>query len=492
MEQNTKKYLIIGGSIAGVVLLAGGITLGVVLGGSKVKNTISSNDFGIGAFSNLESFDNDGFNNGVKKGAQKYLEEYKGNSDYFTNKEKEKLELKTSKYSDDGREYVPMLTDYFSSNDIIMSAGFQVGGAITGMDDSADVTGFDGVFKKKDGTYTQYANSNEKAFILLDDQYLAKEFENTASVSFAAEGAGYLASQIAWAYTQYDASVNGKDTPNIVMWGGQPFPTVYDYMSGFAQGITDLNAEYEGGDNLNGGVFKKVELWSGGDAGEKGMALENTYGTSSDYNTWYSGGFDAGVDTESGGVAKQKTENAINAGASIVFPIAGGNTSVAESSLLNASDSTTKLIGVDSDATISSSNDELYIASAQKNLIDGGAIAIWAMDDFDNDGIRNANETEVNANDTFGNKLKDEGTFDSWIIEDSAFKGVSLKGNLQNGGSKMVYGSHQQENKDGLDSVLGWFDWTEEELDSYVKTLQEDSSLVIENADSQFAPHGLL
>ncbi len=438
MEEKTKKGLIIGGSVAAAVLLIGGITAGIMLGGSKVQNTISSNDFGIGAFSNLESFNNDGFNNGVLRASTEYLNDYKNNDSYNVNKEKSKLEQRTSGYDDSGISYVDPLIDYFSSNDIIISAGFQVANAINGE------AGFDGVFSNKDGADTKFANSSDKAFVLMDDTSLSAKYNNAASVSFAAEGAGYMSSTIAYIYTQYDAAINHKGeskyTPNIVMWGGKGFDTVYDYMSGFAQGIKDLNTAYAG-KTINGNEIKNVTLWSGGDTLDTEITTSNTSGTSKGVETWYTNGFtsDETNTTEGGAVAKAKSDNAINNEASVIFAVAGGNTSIAEKELINSSDSTTKLLGVDSDATIpSAAKDDLYLASAQKNLIKGGQIALWGMDDFDNDGIRNFVD-DIDANDDVGKQIKDHES--SWKDTTASGPGLQLRGTAENGGVGVIFGS---------------------------------------------------
>lgn len=514
MEEKTKKGLIIGGSVAAVVILAGGITLGVVLGGAnKAKNTISANDYGIAAFANLESFDNDGFNNGVKKAAENYIGYYNGESSfskddsYFNFKDKKTVEKYVSHYSDDGREYVPMLTDHFSSNDIIISAGFQVGGAITGQL-AVDETnpGFNGVFTKADGTDTSFANSKDKAFVLMDDEGLASTYENTASVSFAAEGSGYASAAVAYAYTFYDAVTNHKTetgyTPNIVMWGGKSFPTVYDYMSGFAQGISDLNGIYaDSFKNINSEWTKGVTLWSGGsnESKDNEISAENSYGTSTNTDTWYTDGFDAVTGTTDGDLADVKTTNAVNANASVVFPIAGGNTTVAEANLVK-NGSTTKLLGVDADATLASTADDLYIASAEKNLALGGSIALWAMDDYDNDGVRNIDEDDVNANDQVGQYLTTpqdgaaKSLLEQWQVDKSTagtdFKGTGLRGTADNGGAGVIVGSEQQ---DGTELTLfkadGKTNLTQEELIKWVKDfLASGSSKGIENADRQFVP----
>lgn len=498
MEENTKKGLIIGGSIAAVVLLAGGITLGVVLGGKNaVENTISNNDYGIGAFSNLGSFTEDGFNNGVLTSAQNYLAHYENNSTYSDDfPERTKLDQKTSAYSDDGHEYVDMLIEYFDSNDIIISAGFQVSGALMGSAGDADGNGaFDGVFTKKDGTTTDYANSNDKAFVLLDDTALAATYSNAASISFAAEGAGYLSGIAAAVYTEYDVNVNTKDNANIVMWGGLPFNTVYDFMSGFAQAINESNATQLWG-SMTTGTYEDITLWSGGDAGETKITAANTYGTADDKGTWYSWGFDAATSTDDGALAQNKTKNAIDSGASIVFPVAGGNSGIAESTLASATDTTTKMVGVDSDATLASTNDDLYIGTAQKNLVTGGQLGLWAMDDFDGDGIRNF-EDEVSADDAYGLEITaTDGDFETWYQDGTI--GAQFRGDINNGGVAFQFGSQTSAdmNSDLADAIAyvlgGDAADAEQTLNDFLDAQAEAVAAAggVESADANFIPDG--
>lgn len=96
-----------------------------------------------------------------------------------------------------------MLEDYFIDNDIVISAGFQVANAIGGEDLAAVngyPTGVTGLFERN----RSLANSNTKAFVLMDDATLSQLYTNAASVSFAAEGAGYMAGLAAAAYTAAD------------------------------------------------------------------------------------------------------------------------------------------------------------------------------------------------------------------------------------------------------------------------------------------------
>ncbi len=460
MEQQTKKNLIFGGSIAAAALIGLSLGLGIGFGTSGSNSTnqstqIAANEKGIGAFSNLDSFDNDGFNYGVREAAIQYTQ---SQGDNVGIREQFTYETQTSQYSDAGEIYVDMFEDYFTTNDIVISAGFQVANAIGG-NELANVpggypAGFEGLFERDNGL----ANSKTKAFVLLDDASLSQLYTNTASVSFAAEGAGYMAGIAAAGYTLFDATTNhaGEEgyNPNIVMWGGQAFPTVYDFMSGFEQAINEYNLAQET-DELD------ITLWSGGLAsgntfvGDDSYTTENGTGNS---NHWYSGGFDADVSTDSGQLASIKTINAVQNGASVVFPVAGGNTAVAENAIADSGSTTTKMMGVDADATLSATHPELFLGTAEKNLTVGGQYGIWAMDDFDGDGQRNYQELyrlgaagyeTAYSEDTYfsTNKTDILAWHDAGVeqIGASNEKGIQLRGDAENGGVGLMVGGTNEE-----------------------------------------------
>ncbi len=474
-----KNKLFVAGSIAATVLMAGALTATT---NSNVQQAIETQntttrmgaDTTIGAFANLESFDNDGFNNGVKQAATKYTGDWSS------------VVNDTSTYSDDGMIYVDPITTMYSNADIIISAGFQVSGAITGM---AGV--WDGVFTNADGSNTDLANSDDKAIVLLDDSLLSTLYTNAASISFAAEGAGFLAGVGAAVYTEYDAIVNNKDNANIVMWGGMAFPTVYDFMSGFAQAITWANDTYAGTE-VAGGTYKDITIWSGGSQVGDNISAEYSYGTSTDPNTWYTFGFDASEATTSGKAAAIKTQNAIDNGASVVFPIAGGNTTVAEQTIVGAGAGagTTRLLGVDADATLASDNKDLYIGTAAKNLEDGGYYGLWAMDDNDGDGIRNYMDEDD------ASLVDDQAEFNNWVDADATgVQGVQLRGTIDNGGVSFQYSTATGQSSGinaefatAIQTVLVAESGSEEAALDALLTTAQDANTTINSADDQFVP----
>ncbi len=495
------KNKILTGSILAVALLGTSFAFSTTQNYTEIVNSeraiddakTDANALGVGAFANLDSFDNDGFNHGVKTSYIKYLTTYgsgegteaDGAHKAMTAEEAEKYfgeHSRTSNYSDDGHEYVEMFNQFFTTNSIAVSAGFQVANAFNGMGGA-----FDGVFTDKTGTNTDLANHNNAAIVLLDDASLAASYNNAASISFAAEGAGFLAAIGAAVYTQYDAEVNNIEIPNIVMWGGMPFPTVYDFMSGFAQGITDANTWGESQE-----WYKEITLWNGGL--KKNDTIEDTavYGDASneaDANAWYTKGFSAATGVADGDIAKVKTTNAIKADASVVFPIAGGNTSIAEAEIAKNSGTHTRMMGVDADSSLSAQKPELYLGTAEKNLEMGGYLGLWAMDDADDDGERNFNDSDATAPDEYA----------AWNPDTTT--GVQLHGDIDNGGvgfnyvngGIMVEGETDISKGYSLDLVEAWkfvaekttWDATAEGFEALLAEAQ-DKTGTIEAADSQF------
>ncbi len=491
MEQNTKKNLIFGGSVAAAALIGLGAGLGIGFGTSggssnSVDNNIehAANTKGIGAFSNLESFDNDGFNYGVRQSTIEYLDGQttSGVEEQYT------YETKTSQYSDDGAIYVDMIEDYYSTNDIIISAGFQVANAITGADADYDgTTDFGGVFTDIDGNDTEFANSDSKAFVLMDDSLLSTNYDNAASISFAAEGAGYMAGIAASAYTQYDATTNEKENPNIVMWGGNSFNTVYDFMSGFEQAVTDYTTA----------TGFEITLWSGGTDANTTDTTGFTADTQTDSKHWYTWGFDADVATEDGALAQTKTNNALANGASVVFPVAGGNTTVAENAIAGAGSTTTRIMGVDADSTLSASHPELFLGTAEKNLTVGGQYGLWAMDDFNHNGVRNYEEVEItgvdgyitlNPTDTYF--AENSSNMTEWYetgvasITGATIEGVQLRGDAANGGVGFLVGGTRGGNTDLVTAIsnLTGEEYDKDRISEEIASIAASTDIAAESA----------
>ncbi len=266
--------------------------------------------------------------------------------------------------------------------------------------------------------------------VVVDNSTLGAQYENAVSITYAAEGAGFLAGIAAAAYTIGDSIINDIETPNIVMWGGKNYATVYSFMSGFAQAIEQVNLI----DGVEDGGDINITLWSGGGYGDNEINEGNTYGTTdeSDASTWYTFGFDPVGETESAKLAEEKTRNAFENDASIIFPIAGGNIGVAIDYLSSFTDSHTKIIGTDTDRTTDYvDNADLIIGSATKNIIVGGFLGMAALDEE----LSTTYKTDIDA-------------WDASIKYEA--KGTVLEATGINGGVGFTY-----LNQEGVDSTSG-------------------------------------
>lgn len=437
-----KKGLIIGGSIAAVVLIGAAIGIGIAAGGQKSVEELNG-IHEITFFSNFPGYQNNGFNNSPHEGSVRYERDYLQNPANTSDTDKEVGMVQTSTYDDTGQQYVQEIADAYNQGaEKIVSAGFQVANSLIGGDENGlpDLTfvDFGGVWGKPDVEGNVEGHENEY-FALLDDTLMGSVYANGISVNFHAEGAGYLASLPAALYTTWNTNKlnEGKTegdanwvTPNIVMWGGIGYNTVYSFMSGFAQGITEFNT-YAASDETD--AYEEITLWSGYDE-----TSDSVYGSTpvdSTEDVWYSGGFTADSGAVDGQSAISRTNNAIAQSASVVFPIAGGNTAIALD-ILSGNTKGTKVIGVDTDNTIDyDAYSDLILGSATKSLELSTYYSLWAMDDFDNDGIVNGKEGAVDPADPMAEEA--EAFLSDWAYSTDDYTdvlGQAYTGTMENGG----------------------------------------------------------
>ncbi len=462
--------------ILGAVLISASLTMPVVSASVKaIELASSANHNGAIFFSNKHDPLQDGFNNATYDAYYDYYSnEIKDNDNYKANTATSHPKWKnTQKFSADGRAYVPEIEKIFSASnlstssssmesdkgDLLLTSGFNVATAFTGVEGE-----WDGVFTDKDGSLTPLANNDKKMVILLDDDSLATQYSNAVSISYKAEGAGLLASVAAAIYTEWESISNSHKEASIVMWGGMPFPSIRGYMTGFAQGIDLINEKYEGTmitfehDDGQGNIttfskpYKPITIWNGGyEDGDK-QTEYNTWNPHTSLTNkpielndeqkheWYTFGFDMDTSVyKNADLAYKKTENAIAGDASIIFPIAGGNTGAVIKALSDYNNKTTKIIGVDTDNTVDYPIASKYIiGSATKNLEDSGKYALWAMDDYDGNGTRNFEDNIT------GDPMLTEGMefYNGWVNKDSQstdLPGISLVGDKDNGGVSFTY-----------------------------------------------------
>lgn len=452
MEDKTKKGLIIGGSILAVVLIAGSVTLGLVLGGSKTKEALNG-VHEMTFYSNMPDYKSSGFNLAPHDGAVDY-QDYLQSDDYEGKTDTNVGMIHSSVYDDTGEKYVSDVKGaYAKGARAILTAGYQVANTFMGSD-YADYTyaNYEGYWGEADDNGVVEGHEDEY-FAILDDTLIGTTYKNGVSVNYLAEGAGYLASYPAAVYTIWNSNEKDLDR-NIVMWGGYNYDTVYNFMSGFAQGITEINKKLE----------NKIVLWNGGvEAGDSFSNTEFVYDGKDnsagagfvDGSTWYTHGFNAGGEEIDVEAASLKTSNAKASGASVVFPVAGGNTQVALEGLAGNTTGT-KLLGVDTDNTIDYDQyADLIIGSATKDLQSSAKMAMWAIDDYDGDG-------ELNGFDPVdSDPLAEEGKqFQAdWVYtpkdDEPAPVGQVYEGTMSNGGVGFTFvNSNNGEGKEGVNTDL--------------------------------------
>ncbi len=486
----TKKFITVG-SLAAVALFGASFTMNTTneaievasthrqakAGSSWTGNVDTTGDLDESGYSNTMFYSNfpgyeqNGFNLSTYQAAVAYANAVATDATLISTPKDIKYR-QTKQYDDTGAGYINDMKEMYDGGaNVIISSGFQVAATFEGVYGSDGSLIAEGIYAPdEEGNPTKYT---DKHVVLLDDNVLGTKYENAVSVQFAAEGAGYEAGLVASLYTLGNYAAENVDNQNIVMWGGINYGTVYSFMSGFAQAIETVNAidgEVEGG-------LIDITLWSGGDYSDTGISAENTYGTSSKENaqTWYSGGFGTEADTK---LAIQKTENALDAGASVVFPVAGGNTGAALDTIASKSnDSQTVVIGVDTDNTIdyaAPEKAELIIGSATKSLVEGGLLGLLITGEATDEFIASdLNLIELQKN--IANWEVD--TVIDWWTEEGGNtpKGTVLQGTIDNGGVGFTY-----ENENGVPSAGA----INAMLDSSLQALYADTELwpIIEGA----------
>lgn len=462
MNEKTKKGLIIGGSTIAALSIVGLVTTSLVLSSKQGKGLNGIHD--ITFFSNFPDYRANGFNKSTYNAALNYQEYIRETEGYQG--EKSVGYSTTKEYDDTGYKYVDEISDVYDRGaEIILTSGFQVANTFTGQPEynvDGNITGYEdnGIWGIPDvnGNVEETNKYKDKKIVLLDDDVLGSTYQNAASVRYAAEGAGFAAGIASSIYTEWNFATNDEiEDKLIVMWGGINYSTVYSFLSGFAQSITWFNDEFNG--FLTGN--EKIEIWNGGSTIDEPIDSDDLYSSKVEGNVdWYSGGFDGPGESVSAGVADIKTTNALKQDASILFPIAGGNTAIALNGIDKAPQKT-KVIGVDTDNTLEYPNNaDDILGSATKSLEKSGELALWVFDDYDNDGIINAEESEVDANDMLKEEIENFMTPtisspDGWLVDDSL--GYVFEGTITNGGVGFTYKHDEEVHNSDFEQALNWF-----------------------------------
>lgn len=342
-----------------------------------------------------------------------------------------------------------------------------------------------------DGTSLNYSDSY---FILGDDSSLSTMYSNAISISFMSNESGFMAGLAAGLYSfalQMDdtkAGYQGQLNPNGSMstaagdgenlvgtWGGAAYDTVVTYMSGYEQGVNFFNYAILGY-NLDGsyvratpGYQKSLRLAE--DINNSGQArIDKVYVVGSDGHNlytpdydkpahndqnysgkddwtstandiWFNGLFDYGI--YPGGIsANNKTSSMIDANTSVIFPVAGGQTTNALNLAKNSKQ--TKIIGVDTDLgyAFSSPKDiEHILGSTTKNLEISIAYSILYAESllYNDPTLMDIQLQSENGYISGSEKIADGNEFvDSWQVKSTDIVGTQFVGSYENGGTSWI------------------------------------------------------
>lgn len=233
---------------------------------------------------------------------------------------------------------------------------------------------------------------NDRYMLLVDDSaHETSVSRNVISVRFESEYVGFAAGIAASTY------VVSQEEYTVSAFGGQPFSSVYDWMSGYEQGINWFNYEVLGYD-LYGEKTNEDALLYDTDYASDYVHLINGYNLSNlekslyiDYskpvnenaiNYWYTGSFNIGDGTA---IAAQQMDS----GSKVLFPVAGGQLvdALTQVSIYNDTknndEAKSYVIGIDSDAATAYPDYESDIlGSATKNIPYAMVVGLWYIDKF--------------------------------------------------------------------------------------------------------------
>ncbi len=258
--------------------------------------------------------------------------------------------------------------------EILVTSGFNLTDTLIGVTDY--ITG-----TIKPGGLMFEEKYKDKFFILIDDaSYSASIARNIISVRFESAEVGFIAGIAASIYATWNGSYR------VSTYGGMQYSTVFDFMSGYEQGINWFNYHYLGYDiNHNLVETPLVSTEYQGDFVHLTNGINDVDYTNlaTDSTKWFSGSFNIGEGT---GI----TNKQIKEKSSVIFPVAGAQfgDSISSASAINDLNSTEydydiKIIGVDSDATKSyPKNEREILGSATKKVGYAAEFMLWYTDKF--------------------------------------------------------------------------------------------------------------
>ncbi len=532
--------------ILSLLVLIAGIATGVISGIDKVYMSWGNREvtfYSQKPFSNYgdenffaEPSIDGGFNDSVYKGSYEYSK-YKND----TLKQKSTIGITQSiTWDNDADSYINDLwgldAGYKAGAKKIVSSGFNISEAYN-------------TLYEKDGFHDEDFAKNGWSSIIIDDNQNAVNHESATSVTFDSADAGFLAGIAASVYTTYNLDLNYQNwtidadkvkyIDDVVTWGGWPLPTVYDWLSGFEQGVNYFNyaifgIDVYGNEHAKDGTTLglSTQSWYPKNFLSDGLDLTNGYDLTPDYTkdfsidnenlslinsleaqrqSWYTTSFDGELSTNGGKFAKDRADRAVNRNISTIFPVAGGQTITAVEEVARFDDGTlpTRVIGVDVDGTKTSDDkniSEHYLGSATKSLQTATSLSLWATDEEAQNKRDKYTPTFNGVSGSDFVSLNSEENEKGWRIEE--YNGQTVKGNLfegtyQNGGVGFTKGLLNSSGITELDEAYtalrdDYFIKTHSfdngkltTFDSFLEYAYEvNSEIGIENSSATFSPSG--
>ncbi|BDV02686.1 MAG: hypothetical protein HPAVJP_5750 [Candidatus Hepatoplasma vulgare] len=323
------------------------------------------------------------FNESTLNGANSYAKFSKENYSDYT-----KIGYLTPTTINDFKEYQKLQKMAFNNGtEFIGATGFNLIDSIIG----ETVYNSDGSFYRNNNGTIFDDEYKDKWMVIVDDSVHSSSIaRQVISVRFETEYVGFAAGLAASIY----ATANEEN--KVSAFGGQAFNSVFDWMSGYEQGINwfnwavlgyDLSYEWVNEDALlYEDHLDPIHLINGyklSDSSSTGNELFIDYNnptSQSNANLWYTGSFNIGD-------ATTISTKQLDAGSKVIFPVAGGQVvdALNQISIVNQNSNSdyvnTMVIGVDADASEQyPSYNDYVLGSAIKNIPLAIQIGLWYVD----------------------------------------------------------------------------------------------------------------
>ncbi len=309
-----------------------------------------------------------GFNQLLLEGANEFALEYEESYG-------EKLEVGkiTPKEIDNITEYRSIIKYAFDyGTDYIVTVGYNLLDSLLGVMDYTN-------YWYAPGGIMFDEEYKDKYFAVIDDATHSSGIaRNVLSVRFESVQGGFLAGVSA---ALYSTSI---ESYIVSTFGGAQYGTVFDWMSGFEQGVNWFNYSVLGYDIHGEKVNSSASLYDSEFSnnyvvitnGKNTINYENEVSQDS-ANKWYTGSFNLGEGT-------QMASSQIDANSSVIFPVAGAQTLDAINMISSSTKSDyIKVMGVDSNASLAYPDfSDIILGSATKNIEVASSIMLWYGNKF--------------------------------------------------------------------------------------------------------------